>query len=75
MQGHTNTISTICMELNLCRQGPEDKLTIFLGKMDDRYAHFQLKDLEAEVRDRDKRVELTTQMNASLKELVKHHKQ
>ena len=45
---------TIRMELNLCRQGPEDELTDFLGKMDANYA--RLKDLGAEVRDRDKRV-------------------
>ena len=64
-------ISIICMEQNLCHQGPEDKLTDCLGKMVANYA--QLKDLGAEVRDRDKRVALTTQMNASFRELVKHH--
>ena len=59
------------MEQNLCHQGPEDKLTDCLGKMVANYA--QLKDLGAEVRDRDKRVALTTQMNASFRELVKPH--
>ena len=43
----------------------------FLGKMDANYA--RLKDLGAEVRDRDKRVALTTQMDASFRELANHH--
>ena len=43
LQEDTDTISTIRMELNLCRQGPEDKLTDFLWKMDANYAY--LKDL------------------------------
>ena len=71
LQEDTNTISTIRMELNLCRQGPEDELADFLGKMDANYA--RLKDLGTEARDRDTRVALTTQMNASLRELAKHH--
>ena len=70
-QEDTKTISTIRMELNLCHQGPEDELTDFLGKMDANNA--QMKDLGAEVRDRDKRVALTTQMNALFRELAKHH--
>ena len=59
------------MELNLCCQGPEIELTDFLGKLDANYAC--LKNLGAEVLDRDKRVALTTQMNASFRELAKHH--
>ena len=71
LEEDTDTISTIRMELNLCHQGPEDKLTDFLGKMDANYAC--LKDLGVEVRDRDKRVVLTTQMNALFRDFLKHY--
>ena len=73
LEEDTDTISTIRMELNLCHQGPEDKLTDFFGKDGCQLCLFER--LRAEVRDRDRRVALTTQIHASFRELanLKHH--
>ena len=68
-QNDTNKKTQVRTSLNMCRQGPEQDITEFIGTMNGYYA--QLNDMGAEVDDTDKRITLCSQMNGRFRELAK----
>ena len=68
-QHDTNEKTQVRTSLNMCRQGPEQDITEFIGNINDYYA--QLTDMGAEVDDTDKRITLCSRMNGRFRELAK----